>query len=81
MKYLALALLLVGCDIGESQYDYASVYPVREPFEYVMTTTVQTSNSYILREMEKACKSPFIITESKQGSGMVIYYFKCKVGR
>lgn len=78
MKVLALALILAGC--GKT-LDSVSIYPVREPFEYVLTASSNAFNGILVQKMNETCKSPFVITETKSGNGFLVVYFQCKVGK
>lgn len=82
MKYLVLlaSLIFVGCKMTfQDERNVSSIYPVREPFEYVMTTGISADEGYLITEMTKTCKSSFTITETQNGSGFRLIYFKCNV--
>lgn len=82
MKQIVLlaTLILTSCSFPEDR-NVSSIYPVREPFEFVITAPQGTDASYIVNEIKNQCKSPFKITESRGGNGIIVYYFTCKVGR
>lgn len=75
MKYLAILTILTGCSIS----NVSTIYPVREPFEYVMRTTLKADEEYILNEMSLACRNSFIITETQVSGKARLIYFKCNV--
>ena len=78
MKVLALALILAGC--GNTP-DSVSIYPVREPFEYVLTASANSFNGLLVQRMNETCKAPFVIRETQNHNGFLVVYFNCKVGR
>lgn len=82
MKYFCIVALsiLTSCGMAKNPSNVSSIYPVRDPFEFVLTTTSGADNSYILNEMTKKCNAPFRITESIEGNGLIVHYFTCKVG-
>lgn len=83
MKYLVLvvSLIFVGCSKGrENNY---SVSPVREPFEYVITSeNYFVSAETLISAMNKQCNGGyFTVTQQNVLTNFTLTYFRCKVGR
>lgn len=81
MKYLCFLALSLFTSCAKTPDPSVSVYPVREPFEYVLTASANSFNGLLVQRMNETCKAPFVIRETKNYNGFLVVYFNCKVGR
>lgn len=75
LRFVFLALFLTSCTLTPE------IYPVREPFEYVIVGKTSIKDQDFIDFAVNKCKSPINITRVEQTQDTTIMYFTCKVGK